>query len=57
MEFLEAAANPAFFELSGACGEGVEKNAINGYDKQESSDTALGVMVKSIADAGSAFIP
>jgi len=52
MEFLKAVASPGFFKVSGACEEGVEKNAINGYDKQEFSDTALGIMVKSIADAG-----
>lgn len=34
-------------------GQGIEKSAINGYDKEESSHTAVGILVKeSIADAG-----
>ena len=41
-----------FFDLMLA-GLGIEKSAINGYDREESSHTAVGVLVKeSIADAG-----
>lgn len=33
--------------------QGIEKSAINGYDREESSHTAVGILVKeSIADAG-----
>ncbi len=53
VEFLKAVADQAFFfEPSGASKEGVEKSAINEYDKQKFSDTAVGIMVKSIAYGG-----
>lgn len=52
MEFLKVVLGLVPLKRPRACKEGVEKNAINGYDTSEFSDAAVGVMVKSTADAG-----